>query len=103
MSRKFTSPPNRTDQIPAPLVGSAIATFTSWRVIYAVEAGMSMVGLILAYFFVPRASEIGNPKTIETPPQTKKEIIGAFNPMVVFCQFTYPRILLAVRTTYQAK
>lgn len=79
----------------APLVGSIIATFTSWRVIYAVEAGMSMVGLILAYFFVPRASEIGNPKTIETPPQTKKEIIGAFNPMVVFCQFTYPRILLA--------
>ncbi|KAH6973124.1 major facilitator superfamily domain-containing protein [Ilyonectria sp. MPI-CAGE-AT-0026] len=78
-----------------PLVGSVIATFTSWRVIYAVEAGMSMVGLILAYFFVPRASEIGNPKTIETPPQTKKEIIGVFNPMVVFCQFTYPRILLA--------
>ncbi|KAF7554355.1 hypothetical protein G7Z17_g2951 [Cylindrodendrum hubeiense] len=80
----------------SPLVGSVIATFTSWRVIYGVEAGMSMIGLILTYFFVPRASEIGNPKAVEaTPPTTRKEIIGAFNPMNVFCQFAYPRILLA--------
>ncbi|KAH7136732.1 major facilitator superfamily domain-containing protein [Dactylonectria estremocensis] len=80
----------------APLVGSIIATFTSWRVIYAVEAGMSLVGLTLAFFFVPRAREIQNPKAIEaTPPKSKKEIIGAFNPMIVFCQFTYPKIFLA--------
>ncbi|KAH7126140.1 major facilitator superfamily domain-containing protein [Dactylonectria macrodidyma] len=80
----------------APLVGSIIATFTSWRVIYGVEAGMSLVGLILAFFFVPRAREIENPKAIEaTPPKSKKEMLEAFNPMNVFCQFTYPRILLA--------
>ncbi|KPM39745.1 hypothetical protein AK830_g6835 [Neonectria ditissima] len=80
----------------APLLGSIIATFTSWRVIYGVEAGMSMLGLILAFLFVPRASEIGNPKAIEaTPPRTRKEMARAFNPMNVFCQFAYPRILLA--------
>ncbi|KAK7429420.1 hypothetical protein QQZ08_004012 [Neonectria magnoliae] len=79
-----------------PLLGSIIATFTSWRVIYGVEAGMSMLGLILAFLFVPRASEIGNPKVVEaTPPRTREEITGAFNPMNVFCQFAYPRILLA--------
>lgn len=80
----------------APLVGSVIATFTSWRVIYGVEAGMSLLGLTLAFFFIPKASEIENPKATEaTRPKGKEEILQAFNPMNVFIQFTYPRILLA--------
>ncbi|CAM1501484.1 Fc.00g034680.m01.CDS01 [Cosmosporella sp. VM-42] len=80
----------------APLVGSIIATFTSWRVIFGVEAGMALFGLILAFFFVPRASEIGNPKAVDTAPmETKKEVLRAFNPMHVFRQFKYPRVLLA--------
>jgi predicted MFS family arabinose efflux permease len=80
------------------LVGSVIATFTSWRVIYGVEAGMTLLGLTLAFFFIPKASEIENPKVTQTVrPKGKKEILQAFNPMNVFIQFTYPRILLAVR------
>ncbi|KAM5347260.1 hypothetical protein ACJ41O_010265 [Fusarium nematophilum] len=80
----------------APLLGSIIATFTSWRVIYGVEAGMSLFGLILAFFFIPRASEVENPKAVEaTRPKTRQEIIQAFNPMHVFIQFTYPRVILA--------
>ncbi|KAM5362798.1 hypothetical protein ACJZ2D_012330 [Fusarium nematophilum] len=79
-----------------PLLGSIIATFTSWRVIYGVEAGMSLFGLILAFFFIPRASEVENPKAVEaTRPKTRQEIIQAFNPMHVFIQFTYPRVILA--------
>ncbi|KAF4991460.1 hypothetical protein FDECE_14030 [Fusarium decemcellulare] len=80
----------------APLIGSIIATFTSWRVIYGVEAGMSVFGLVLAFFFIPSSSEVGNPKTAEaTVPKTRRAIIQAFNPMHVFRQFAYPRVLLA--------
>ena len=78
-------------------MGAVIATFTSWRVIYGVSGGMSLVGLVLAFFFVPRTSEICNPKFVDAASvKTKEEILAAFNPMHVFRQFTYPRILLSV-------
>ncbi|KAF5025162.1 hypothetical protein F66182_2738 [Fusarium sp. NRRL 66182] len=80
----------------APLLGSIIATFTSWRVIYGVEAGMSLFGLILSFLFIPRASEIENPKLADASrPNTRREIIQTFNPKHVFCQFVYPKVLLA--------
>jgi MFS family permease len=81
----------------APLLGSIIATFTSWRVIYGVEAGMSLFGLTLSFLFIPRASEVENPKlALPTRPQTTKEILQTFNPKHVFCQFVYPKVILAV-------
>ncbi|TXC05679.1 hypothetical protein FocTR4_00010760 [Fusarium oxysporum f. sp. cubense] len=80
----------------APLLGSIIATFTSWRVIYGVEAGMCLFGLILSLLFIPKASEVENPKLAETTrPRTAKEILRTFNPMHVFCQFKYPKVILA--------
>lgn len=81
----------------APLIGSIIATFTSWRVIYGVEAGMCCFGSVLTFFFIPRASEVGNHKTAEAiRPKTQAEMIRAFNPMHVFRQFKHPKVLLAV-------
>ncbi|KAM0084035.1 hypothetical protein ACKRZS_003756 [Fusarium odoratissimum] len=80
----------------APLLGSIIATFTSWRVIYGVEAGMCLFGLILSLLFIPKASEVENPKLAETThPRTAKEILRTFNPMHVFCQFKYPKVIFA--------
>ncbi|KAF5986061.1 major facilitator superfamily transporter [Fusarium bulbicola] len=79
-----------------PLLGSIIATFTSWRVIYGAEAGMCLFGLILSLLFIPKASEVENPKLAETiRPRTAKEILRTFNPMHVFCQFKYPKVILA--------
>ncbi|KAF5231184.1 hypothetical protein FANTH_13504 [Fusarium anthophilum] len=79
-----------------PLLGSIIATFTSWRVIYGVEAGMCLFGLILSLLFIPKASEVENPKLAETiRPRTAQEILRTFNPMHVFCQFKYPKVILA--------
>ncbi|KAF5538966.1 major facilitator superfamily transporter [Fusarium phyllophilum] len=73
-----------------------IATFTSWRVIYGVEAGMCLFGLILSLLFIPKASEVESPKLAETTrPRTAKEILRTFNPMHVFCQFKYPKVILA--------
>ncbi|KAH7185207.1 acyl transferase/acyl hydrolase/lysophospholipase [Fusarium flagelliforme] len=79
----------------APLLGSVIATFTSWRVIYGVEAGMCLFGFILSFLFIPRASEVENPKLIQPRPRTKDEVLQTFNPMHVFCQFAYPKVILA--------
>lgn len=85
----------------APLLGSAVATYASWRVIYAIEAGMTMFGLVLAFFFVPREAEIGNPKMVDSDRvSTKKGIVQAFNPMNVFRQFLYGRVILSVRILF---
>ncbi|KAF0642659.1 hypothetical protein FPSE5266_05568 [Fusarium pseudograminearum] len=79
----------------APLLGSVIATFTSWRVIFGVEAGMSLLGLILSLLFIPRSREVENPKLAEPRPRTRKEIVQAFNPMRVFSQYAYPKVIVA--------
>ncbi|CEI61269.1 unnamed protein product [Fusarium venenatum] len=79
----------------APLLGSVIATYTSWRVIYGVEAGMSLFGLILSVLFIPRASEVENPKLAEPRPRTRREIVQTFNPMHVLCQYSYPKVIIA--------
>ncbi|KAH0429408.1 major facilitator superfamily transporter [Colletotrichum camelliae] len=80
----------------APLTGGVIVAFASWRIIYGVQAGMTFVGLILAYFFVPRASELTHLKVPETAPvHNVKEVLHAFNPMGVLRAFKYPNILAA--------
>ena len=79
------------------MVGSIIATYASWRVILGVQGGMSFIGLSLAYFFIPRASELGNiSPEVEGVYQKPRDILTAFNPKAVFRQLTYPNILLAV-------
>ncbi|KAF9870953.1 major facilitator superfamily transporter [Colletotrichum karsti] len=80
----------------APLTGGVIVAFTSWRIIYGVQAGMTFIGLILAFFFVPRASELTHLKIPEkTPVRSAKEVVHAFNPMGVLRAFKYPNILAA--------
>jgi predicted MFS family arabinose efflux permease len=72
-----------------------IVTFTSWRVILGVQGGMTLIGLVLAFFFVPRVSQLATAKP-KPKPRTKKEMLEAFNPMAVIRQWRYPSILLAV-------
>ncbi|KAK6222560.1 major facilitator superfamily transporter [Colletotrichum tabaci] len=80
----------------APLTGGVIVNFTSWRVIYGVQAGMAFLGLIMAFFFVPRASELAKHQIAEkTPVRSLRDLAHAFNPMGVFRQFRYPNILAA--------
>ncbi|KAK1978298.1 major facilitator superfamily transporter [Colletotrichum cereale] len=80
----------------APLTGGVIVNFTSWRVIYGVQAAMAFVGLIMAFFFVPKASELAKHQIAEkTPVRSLGELAHAFNPMGVFRQFRYPNVLAA--------
>ena len=81
------------------MVGSIIATFTSWRVIFGVQGGMTFIGMALAFFFVPRTSELSGVQAQEKkkPPKlTREEMIRAFNPINVFRLWKYPSILLTV-------
>ncbi|KAI8246296.1 Efflux pump FUB11 [Colletotrichum sp. SAR 10_96] len=79
-----------------PLTGGVIVAFASWRIIYGVQAGMTFIGLILAYFFVPRASELTHLKVPEKAPvHSVREVMHAFNPMSVLRAFKYPNILAA--------
>ncbi|KAK9233969.1 major facilitator superfamily domain-containing protein [Lipomyces kononenkoae] len=77
-------------------IGSAIVTFTSWRVIYGLEAGMSFLSMVLMFFFAPEDIQIENGR-IETGVQgwyqTRHPI--KLNPKDIFRQFAYPRVLLA--------
>ena len=57
---------------------------------------MCLFGFILSFLFIPRASEVENLKLIQPRPRTKDEIFQTFNPMHVFCQFAYPKVILAV-------
>ncbi|KAI8282369.1 Efflux pump FUB11 [Colletotrichum sp. SAR 10_98] len=79
-----------------PLTGGVIVAFASWRIIYGVQAGMTFIGLILAYFFVPRASELTHLRVPEKAPvHSVREVMHAFNPMGVLRAFKYPNILAA--------
>ncbi|PNH47149.1 hypothetical protein VD0004_g1137 [Verticillium dahliae] len=73
----------------APLTGGIIATYTSWRVIYGVQAGMTLIGLVLAWFYVP----LDPPR--EAQPTTSKHVLAQFSPMPVFRVFEHINILAA--------
>lgn len=88
-----------TDELSAPLTGAVIVTFTSWRVIYGVQAGMTFLGLIMAFFFVPKASQLAHLKIAvaeRAPIRSLGDLAHAFNPMGVLRQFKYPNIVAAV-------
>lgn len=77
------------------MLGSIIATYTSWRVIFGVQGAISLYGLILAFFFLPKASQLSNLSAHkQSKIRTKEEILQAFNPMAVFRQYKYPSIAL---------
>lgn len=58
---------------------------------------MTLLGLILAYFFVPRASELKKHNIVDKAPvSSAKDVLRAFNPAGVFRAFKYPNILATV-------
>lgn len=61
---------------------------------------MSLLGLILSFLFIPRSSEVENPKLAEPRPRTRQEILQTINPMHVFRQFVYPKVIIAVCIIY---
>lgn len=92
------------------MIGSIIATYTSWRVIFAVQGAMTFLGLVMSFFFVPTRSQLSLPaqdlsssssSSSSPPPSSPRQkpslsvVVEAFNPMAVFRQWRYPSIILA--------
>ncbi|USW51329.1 Putative major facilitator superfamily, MFS transporter superfamily [Septoria linicola] len=71
-----------------PLVAGIITTFTSWRVILWVQAGMVGLGLAFSLIFLRRG---GKPATVEHP--SIADILQAWNPMRVFRLMRCPNLL----------
>lgn len=86
------------DSLPplAPLTGGIISAYTSWRVIFGVQAGMTLAGLVLGWFFVPHDIVV---EAANQPPEkpTKRRLLQVFSPLPVFKVMRHPNILLAVR------
>lgn len=79
------------------MCGGVISTYTSWRAIFGVQGGMTFIGMVLAFFFVPRSSQLSNLREQEKPKRpTGMDLVRVFNPSHVFRQYKYPAILLSV-------
>lgn len=78
-----------------PCIGGIIVTFAQWRIIYWLQFGMTLLGLILSLLFVPSVQEknlvigSGQPWKIST-------VFKMFNPFRIFRQFIYPNVFIAV-------
>lgn len=82
----------------APLLGGVITTYTSWRVIYYLQTGMMCLGIVLAWFFVPKdvvpRMDLGF-RTDKPTSQCLMDLVKAFSPVPVFKVMGFPNILLA--------
>ncbi|KAE8389378.1 major facilitator superfamily domain-containing protein [Aspergillus alliaceus] len=78
-----------------PCIGGIIVTFSGWRVIYWLQLGMSGLGLILAFFFVPNTKGEVEPDPKKSQPLTVVSAIREFNPFRIFKQWLYPNVFLA--------
>ncbi|KAG9256249.1 major facilitator superfamily transporter [Emericellopsis atlantica] len=78
-----------------PMISSIIGTFTSWRIIFGVQGAMALIGGVLAFFFIPKRSQLSN-VTVETrKAKNARNILKAFNPSNIFRLYKFPGILLA--------
>lgn len=64
---------------------------------------MTLLGLIMAFFFVPKASQLAHLKIAvaeRAPIRSLGDLAHAFNPMGVLRQFRYPNIVAAVSCSF---
>nr|AAD34564.1 unknown [Aspergillus terreus] len=77
-------------------VGGVIVTFTSWRVIFWLQLGMSGLGLVLSLLFFPKIEGTSEKVSTAFKPTTLVSIISKFSPTDVLKQWVYPNVFLAV-------
>ncbi|KAJ5297737.1 hypothetical protein PENANT_c012G08401 [Penicillium antarcticum] len=80
-----------------PCVGGIIVTFAQWRIIYWLQFGMTLLGLILSLLFVPSIQEKKQIRDLDKR-RGLCEVLGMFNPLRIFRHFIYPNVLLACFT-----
>ncbi|KAJ5585472.1 uncharacterized protein N7459_005272 [Penicillium hispanicum] len=73
-----------------PCFGGIIVTFAQWRIIYWLQFGMTLLGLVLSLLFVPN---LGNKQKTEEP-HSVSSVLNMFNPLHIFRPFIYPNVFL---------
>ncbi|KLU82473.1 hypothetical protein MAPG_01545 [Magnaporthiopsis poae ATCC 64411] len=79
----------------APLSGALIATYTTWRVVFGITSGTTLIAFSLCFFLVPSAQQLSgglDSKNAESRPSLSG-VLRAFDPSAVFRQLKYPRVL----------
>lgn len=79
-----------------PVLGGIIVTYTTWRVIFWVQVGLSTVNLVLAIMFLPETSRITTLQKMRREKSNPKLWFCPFNPArVIWAVFRYPNLTLA--------
>ncbi|KAL8382332.1 hypothetical protein RB595_006221 [Gaeumannomyces hyphopodioides] len=79
----------------APLSGALIATYTTWRAVFGITSGTTLIAFSLCFFLVPSTEELSGglkPEKAESGPSLP-DVLRAFNPSAVLRQLKYPRVL----------
>ncbi|CAI7641059.1 unnamed protein product [Penicillium manginii] len=76
-----------------PCIGGIIVTFSQWRIIYWLQFGMTLLGLVLSILFVPAIGE----ERLSTSKHSRSmsHVLRMFNPLRIFRPFIYPNVLLS--------
>ncbi|KAJ5179862.1 hypothetical protein N7492_003072 [Penicillium capsulatum] len=69
-----------------PCFGGIIVTFAQWRIIYWLQFGMTLLGLVLSILFVPSLDA----QSLTKNSRNLKFILSMFNPLRIFRPFIYP-------------
>ena len=69
------------------------ALLVAWRIIYWLQFGMTLLGLILATLFVP---SLDKNRSSGFKSQSMSHILSMFNPLRIFRPFIYPNVFLCV-------
>lgn len=79
-----------------PVIGGAIVTGASWRIIFFVMAGIGVFNLIGVFFVVPETCrETKMQQILRETGSKKKFIFVPFNPFRLLHSFCYPNLILA--------
>jgi MFS family permease len=78
-----------------PCIGGIIVTFAQWRIIYWLQFGMTLLGLILSLLFVPSIQEKKQVMDLDKR-RGFCEVVSMFNPLRIFRHFIHPNVFLAV-------
>lgn len=84
----------QADRFLGPCVGGIIVTFSQWRIIYWLQFGMTLLGLILSLLFVPSIGEKST--STSKQPRSIARVLRMFNPLLIFRPFIYPNVFLSV-------
>jgi len=84
-----------------PLWGSVIITFTSWRVMFWLQAGLAGLSAILVILFLPETIHHKLLDDIRDKPSSERtrQVLHQLNPLKIVKMIRYPNLLLTVRVS----